>query len=86
MAVLLSRMALVVCVVCCVRFVVALFPSRYWSIRFCGMWSMNGGWLLVVGFGRLLDWMSPIWGSSRMSALWSPYSGVYVVMVVFWAV
>ncbi len=72
------------------RFVVASFPSRYWSIRFCGMGSMNGGWLLVVGLGRLCfvlwGWMSPIWGSSRMSALWSPFSGVYVVVVVFWAV
>ena len=78
------------CVSCCVRFAVASVPSRYWSIRFCGMGSMNGGWLLVVGFGRLClllwMWMSPIWGSSRMSALWSPYSGVYVVMVAFWAV
>ena len=53
MIVLLSRRALVFCVVCCVRFVVASFPSRYWSIGFCGMESMNGGWLLVVGFGRL---------------------------------
>jgi hypothetical protein len=51
--VLLSRRALVVCVMCCVRFVVASFPSRHWSIRFCGMGSMNGGWLLVVGFARL---------------------------------
>jgi hypothetical protein len=65
----------VICVVCCVRFAVASFPSLYWSIRFCGMGSINGGWLLVVGFGSLCFvlwvWMSPIWGSSRMSALWS---------------
>ena len=25
--------------------------SRYRSIRFCGMGSINGGWLLVVGLG-----------------------------------
>ncbi len=28
-------------------------PSRYWSIKFCGMGRMNGGWLLVVGFCKL---------------------------------
>ena len=86
-AILMSRRALVVYVLCCVRFVVASFPSRYWSIRFCGIGILNGGWLLVIGFGRLFFvlwvWMSPIWGSSWTSALWSPYSGVYVVMVVF---
>ncbi len=79
-----------VCVVWCVRSGVASLPRRYWSIRFCGTGSMNGGWLLVVGFGRLCfvlsDWMSPIYGSSSVSTLWSPYSGLYVAMVVFWAV
>ena len=68
------------------RSVVESFPSRYWSIRFCGMGRMNGGWLLVVGFCKLPSalwgWMSPIRGSSSASALWSPYSGVYVVIFV----
>jgi hypothetical protein len=48
---------------------------------------MNGGWLLVVGFERLHSalwgWMSPIWGSSSASALWSPYSGAYVVFLCY---
>ena len=70
--------------------IVVSLPSRSWSIKFCGMGSMNGGWLLVVGFGwlRLALWgcMSPIWGSSTVSALWSPYFGVYVVMFVRWGV
>ncbi len=78
------------CFVWCVRSVVASLPSWYWSIKFCGMGRMNGGWLLMVGFVRLCYdlwlWMSPIWGSFSVSALWSPYSGVYVVMAVFWAV
>ena len=69
-----------------VKYFVVSLPSRYWSIMFCGMGSMNGGWLLVVGFGklRLALWgcMSPIWGSSSVSALWSPYSGVYVAILV----
>ncbi len=86
----LSRRTLVVCVVWCVRSVVASLPRRHWPIKFCGMGSMYGGWLLVVGFGRLCfvlwGWMSPIRGSSSVSALWSPYSGMCVVMVVFWAV
>ena len=30
---------------------VVSLPSQYWSIRFCGMGSMNGGRLLVLGFG-----------------------------------
>ncbi len=36
--------------VCCVVVVAVSFPSRYRSIRFCVMGSMNGGWLLVVEF------------------------------------
>ena len=55
-------------------------PNWYRSIRFWGMGSKNGGWLLVVGFlglfvGSLVD-MGPICGKSSMRALWSPYSGV----------
>jgi len=65
---------------------VVSLPSRCWSINICGMGSMNGGWLLVIGFGRLRfalwGWMSPIWGSSSVSALWSPYYGVYVGFVI----
>ena len=84
----LASRAVVVCVDWCVSSDVVSLPSRYWSIKFCGMGSMNGGWLLVVGFGRLRSalwgWMSPIWGSSSASALWSPYSGVYVVIFVLW--
>ena len=86
----LASRAVVVCVAWCVSSDVVSLPSRYWSIRFCGMGSMNGGWLLVVGFGRLRSalwgWMSPIWGSPSASALWSPYSGVYVVIFVLWGV
>jgi hypothetical protein len=82
--------AVVVCVAWCLSSDVASLPSRYWSIKFCGMGSMNGGWLLVVGFEELRSalwgWMSPIWGSSSASALWSPYSGVYVVIFVLWGV
>ena len=82
--------AVLVCVAWCVRSDVASLPRRYWSIKFCGMGSMNGGWLLVVEFGKLRfalwGWMSPIWGSSSMSALWSPYSGVYVVIFVLYDV
>jgi hypothetical protein len=79
-----------VCVAWCVRSDAASLPRRYWSIQFCGMGSINGEWLLVVGFGKLRlalwGWMSPIWGSSCVSALWSPYSGVYVVIFVLWGV
>ena len=86
---LMSRV-LVVWVACCMRSDVASLPSRYWSIKFCGMGRRNGGWLLVVGFcsfrSALRGWMSPICGSSSASAMWSPYSGVCVVMVLFWAV
>ena len=82
---LMSRV-LVVWVACCMRSDVASLPSRYWSIKFCGMGRRNGGWLLVVGFcsfrSDLWDWMSPICGRSRASAIWSPYSGVCVVMFV----
>jgi hypothetical protein len=55
-------------------------PSWYSSIRFRGMGSWNGGWLRVVGFFCLCKGsgvvMIPI-------ALWSPYSGVRVVIVMF---
>ena len=37
--------------VCYVVSVVVSLPSRYRSIRFWGMGSMNAGWLLVVGLG-----------------------------------
>jgi len=47
---------------------------------------MNCGILLVVGLGQLSlalwGWMSPIWGSSSVRALWSPYSGVCVDIFV----
>ena len=47
---------------------------------------MNGGWLHVVVFVfAILAFgvrMSPICGSSRIRALWSPYSGVWVTMSV----
>ena len=86
----LASRTVVVCVAWCASSDAVSLPSRYSSIKFCGMGSMNGGWLLVVGFGRLCSalwgWMSPIWGSSSVSALWSPYSRVYVVIVVLWGV
>ena len=86
----LASRAVVVCVALCASSDAVSFPSRYWSIKFCVMGSINGGWLLVVGFGRLRfalwDWMSPSWGSSSAIALWSPYSGVYVVLFVLWGV
>ncbi len=40
----------VVFVVSCVFVMSDGVPSRYRSIRCCGMGSMNGGWLRVVGF------------------------------------
>ena len=50
------------------------------------MGGINGGWLLVVGFVcvrlALCVWTSPICESSRMRALWPPFSGVYVVVSV----
>jgi hypothetical protein len=62
-------------------------PSWYRSIRFWGMGSWNGGWLRVVGFFCLFEGsgvlMIPICGRSRIRVLWSPYSGVRVVIVVF---
>ncbi len=80
----LASRVVVVWVAWCVSSDVASLPSRYWSIKLCGMGSMNDGWLLVVGFGRLRSvlWgrMSPIWGSSSTNVLWSPYSGVCVVI------
>jgi hypothetical protein len=57
------------------------------SIRFRGMGSRNGGWLRVVKFFnvclRLGVVMLPICGRSNIWALWSPYSGVWVVIFVF---
>ncbi len=38
-------------VVVCTVFCVVSFPNRYRSIRLLWEGSMNGGWLLVVGFG-----------------------------------
>jgi hypothetical protein len=37
-------------VMCCVFALTEAVPNRYRSIRFCGMGTMNGGCLLVVGF------------------------------------
>ena len=86
----LASRAVLVWVEWYVKSSVVSLPSRYWSINFWGMVSMNGGWLLVVGFGKLLlalwGWMSPIRGSSSVSALWSPYSGMYVFIFVLWGV
>ncbi len=63
------------------------FPSWYRSMRFRDMGSRNGGWLLVVGFLCLGVGsgfvMFPICGRSRIRALWSPYSGMWVVIIVF---
>ena len=63
------------------------FPSWYRSMRFRGMGSMNGGWLLVVEFFCLSVGsglvMFPIYGRSSIKALWSPYSGVWVVIIEF---
>jgi hypothetical protein len=62
-------------------------PSWYRSLRFRGMGSRNGGWLRVVGFFCLCLGsgvvMLPICGRSSIRALWSPYSGVWVVIFVF---
>ncbi len=70
----------------CVESEVVSLPNRYMSIRFCGMGSMNGGWLFVLGFGwlrlALRGWMSPIWSSSNVRALWSPYSGLCIDIFV----
>ena len=59
-------------------------PSWYRSMRFRGMGSRNGGWLRVVGFFCLCVVsgvvMVPICGRSSIRALWSPYSGVWVVI------
>ncbi len=66
---------------------VAGLPSWYRSIRFRGMGSSNGGWLRVVGFFCLCEGsgvvMFPICERLSMRALRSPYSGVWVVIVVF---
>ncbi len=75
----LSRLSMV-WVVCWVLFAVDELPSWYRSMRFRGMGSWNGGWLLVVGFFCLCVAscvvMCPICGRSSIRALWSPNSGV----------
>ena len=62
-------------------------PRWYKSIWFRGIGSKNGGWLRMVGFFCLClrsgVVMLPICGRSSIRALWSPYSGVWVVIVVF---
>ena len=62
-------------------------PSWYRSIRFRGMGSWNGEWLLVVGFLCLCEGsgvvMCHICGRSSITALWSPYSGIWAAIVVF---
>ncbi len=86
-AVCVCSKLLSVCDVCWVLCVVDEFPSWYRSMRFLGMGSRNGGWLLVVGFVCLSMGsgfvMFPICGRSSMRALWSPYSGLWVVIIVF---
>ena len=61
-------------------------PSWYKSIRFRGMGSWNGGWLRVVGFFCLCEGsgvvMIPFCERSSIRALWSPYSGVRMEIVV----
>ncbi len=81
------RRLLSVWVVCWVLVEVDGLPSWYKSIRFRGMGSRNGGWLRVVGLFCLClrpgVVMLPICGRSSIMALWSPYSGVWVVIFVF---
>ncbi len=83
----MTSRAVVVLVARCVDSEVVSLPNRYRSIKFCGMGSVNGGWLLVLGFGWLhlclWGWMSPICGSSSVRALWSPYSEVCVDLFFF---
>ena len=55
----LASRAVVVWMAWCVSSDAMSLPSRYWYIKFCGMGSINGGWLLVVGFGKL---RSALWG------------------------
>jgi hypothetical protein len=54
-------------------FSVESLPNRYKSTRCWGMWRINGGWLRVVGLVcvrlALCDWMSPIYGRSKMRSL-----------------
>ena len=70
-----------------VLFEVEGLPSWYSSMRFRGMGSWDGGRLLVVGFFCLCEGsgvvMHPICGRSSIRALWSPNSGVWVVIFVF---
>ena len=71
---------------CWVLAVVFGLPNWYRFMRFRGMGSKNGEWLRVVGFfyfcleSGLL--MFRICGRSSIRALWSPYSGVWVVIFV----
>jgi hypothetical protein len=62
-------------------------PSWYRSMRFRWMGSWNGGWLLVVRFFYVCEgsgvFICPICGRSTIRALWSLYSGVWVVIFVF---
>ena len=73
--------------VCWVLFEVDGLPSWYRSMRFRGMGSWNGGWLRVVEFFCLCERSGvviiSICGRSSVRALWSPYSGVWVVIFMF---
>ena len=64
---------LIVCDVCWMLFEVDGFPSWYMSMRFRGMGSWNGGWLLVVRFFCLCVGsgvvICPICGRSSIRAL-----------------
>ena len=66
--------------------VVAGLPSWLRSIRLRGIGNLNDGWLRVVGFLSVClapgVWMSTICGRYIARAVWSPYSGVWVVMRV----
>ncbi len=67
--------------------VVVSLPSRYRSARFSGIGSMNGGCLLVA-VGLVVECLalkvcvSLTWGSSKMRAQTSPYSGDRVVVII----
>ncbi len=76
-----------VCEVCWVFVVVDGLPSWYRYVRLRGVGNWNGGWLRVVGFFCLCVGsgvvMLPICGRSSIRAVWSPYSGVWVVIDLF---
>ena len=76
--------------ICWVLALVDSLPGRYRSTRLWGIGSMHSGWLRVAGFVcvRLAPgiWMSPICGSSKMRALWYPYSGVWVFVMMLYFV